>query len=404
LGWNSSLFSGQIIHNLRFAITVKFTSTHNNESWNLTTVYGPCQGTERDDFVNWLNDLQIQDDENWMLIGDFNFYRSLTDRNRPGGDINDVFIFNEIISHLGLQEIPLKGRKYTWSNMQQETLLEQIDWYFTSTNWISQYPNTLLLPLSKSTSDHIPCMVQIDTMIPKANVFRFENFWVDQPDFMNLVKSTRNSEIRATNSVTKVTAKLKMLRKVLKKWSKGISKINNLIQQCNEVLSVLDKLEEQRTLFIRESNFRTILKKHILSLLKFKQEYWRKRYTIRWTKFGVENTKFFHAAATERYRQNTITSLETQDGRILYDHFQKAALLLENFKARMGHSTNPQMQYNINDLVIDHEGLEQIVAPFSKEEIDNVVKHMPVDKAPGPDGFNGMFFKKCWHIIKEDIY
>jgi hypothetical protein len=29
---------------------------------------------------------------------------------------------------------------------------------------------------------------------------------------------------------------------------------------------------------------------------------------------------------------------------------------------------------------------------------------MPTDKAPGPDGFNGMFFKKCWHIIKEDIY
>jgi len=29
---------------------------------------------------------------------------------------------------------------------------------------------------------------------------------------------------------------------------------------------------------------------------------------------------------------------------------------------------------------------------------------MPVDKAPGPDGFNGMFLKKCWHIIKEDVY
>lgn len=29
---------------------------------------------------------------------------------------------------------------------------------------------------------------------------------------------------------------------------------------------------------------------------------------------------------------------------------------------------------------------------------------MPVDRAPGPDGFNGHFLKTCWHIMKEDIY
>lgn len=29
---------------------------------------------------------------------------------------------------------------------------------------------------------------------------------------------------------------------------------------------------------------------------------------------------------------------------------------------------------------------------------------MPADKAPGPDGFNGVFLKKCWSLIKEDIY
>jgi hypothetical protein len=29
---------------------------------------------------------------------------------------------------------------------------------------------------------------------------------------------------------------------------------------------------------------------------------------------------------------------------------------------------------------------------------------MPPDKAPVPDGFNGTFLKKCWHITKEDIY
>ncbi|XP_037427272.1 uncharacterized protein LOC119292583 [Triticum dicoccoides] len=29
---------------------------------------------------------------------------------------------------------------------------------------------------------------------------------------------------------------------------------------------------------------------------------------------------------------------------------------------------------------------------------------MPTDRAPGPDGFSGIFIKKCWHIIKNDFY
>jgi hypothetical protein len=39
-----------------------------------------------------------------------------------------------------------------------------------------------------------------------------------------------------------------------------------------------------------------------------------------------------------------------------------------------------------------------------KGDIDNVIKGMPLDKSLGPNGFNGLFLKKCWHIIKEDIY
>jgi hypothetical protein len=43
--------------------------------------------------------------------------------------MNDMFIFNEIIDHLGLLELPIKGRSYTWSNMQCDPLLEQLDWF-----------------------------------------------------------------------------------------------------------------------------------------------------------------------------------------------------------------------------------------------------------------------------------
>jgi hypothetical protein len=48
--------------------------------------------------------------------------------------------------------------------------------------------------------------------------------------------------------------------------------------------------------------------------------------------------------------------------------------------------------------------LEQLAAPFTNDEIDKVVTSMPNDKAPGPDGFTGLFLKSCWHIIKYDFY
>jgi DNA repair ATPase RecN len=230
----------------------------------LTTVYGPCQGPDRDEFVQWLNNLHFEEDDNWMIMGDFNFYRSLSDRNKSGGNMNDIMIFNEIISNLGLLEIPLKGRKFTWSNMQDEPLLEQIDWVFTSVNWIFEFPNTLLLPMARPTSDHIPCKIQIGTSIPKAQVFRFENFWVDHPGFFDLVKSVWATEVNAPNSASRISAKFKLLRAALKKWGKKLSNLNNLLKNCNNTLEVLDALEEQRTLFIQEYNFRAILKAHIL--------------------------------------------------------------------------------------------------------------------------------------------
>jgi hypothetical protein len=47
----------------------------------------------------------------------------------------------------------------------------------------------MVLPLVNTASDHVPCVVHIDTIIPKANIFIFEFFWVEQPSFMECVKS-----------------------------------------------------------------------------------------------------------------------------------------------------------------------------------------------------------------------
>ncbi|XP_073367674.1 uncharacterized protein [Aegilops tauschii subsp. strangulata] len=62
------------------------------------------------------------------------------------------------------------------------------------------------------------------------------------------------------------------------------------------------------------------------------------------------------------------------------------------------------MGFDLSSLIVPFVGLDILTKPFEKEEMDMIVKHMPVDKAPGPDGFNGLFFKRCWHIISQDFY
>ena len=47
--------------------------------------------------------------------------------------------------------------------------------------------------------------------------------------------------------------------------------------------------------------------------------------------------------------------------------------------------------------------LHELDNAITEEEVKSVVFSLPQDKAPGPDGFSGAFFKACWSIIKADI-
>jgi hypothetical protein len=198
--WQSSMFSGMVMHCTSFALSVYFTSVHNAQSLTIVNIYGPCDGENREVFIKWLFDLNIPDDEEWLIMGDFNFIRSPSNRNKAGGNINDMLIFNDFIREQHLTEIPIKGRKFTWSNMQDNPLLEQLDWFFTSMHWTLSYPATVVLPQGKPTSDHIPLLVSIQSSIPSSKIFRFENFWIAHPGFLEVVPKTWDKPTHKTSS------------------------------------------------------------------------------------------------------------------------------------------------------------------------------------------------------------
>ena len=59
--------------------------------------------------------------------------------------------------------------------------------------------------------------------------------------------------------------------------------------------------------------------------------------------------------------------------------------------------------FNWEELNLESHDLQELDSPFSEEEVIEAINSMPSDKAPGPDGFTGLFFKKCWGIIKHDL-
>ena len=86
------------------------------------------------------------------------------------------------------------------------------------------------------------------------------------------------------------------------------------------------------------------------------------------------------------------------------DHIAKEAILFDTYKDRLG-SYNPQpMKFNLSQMLRQEVDFYSLITPFTHAEIDAVVKEIPPDRAPGPDGFNGALIKACWPISKHDIY
>ena len=201
------------------------------------------------------------------------------------------------------------------------------------------------------TSDHVPCVVNIATNIPKGKNFRFENYWMEHEVFMDVVRHGWSIPTQQSDVAKVISAKFKNLRRVLKAWQVQLSSLKGNIENVKLVLWLIQLVEFHRDLTIEEWNFKHILEDKLLSLLRQQRIYWKQRGTIKWVKFGDEGTKFFHANATLRSRRNLITTLHDNAGIPKSSHSEKANILWEAFKDRLSTTEFQGMHLNLDDLL-----------------------------------------------------
>jgi hypothetical protein len=53
--------------------------------------------------------------------------------------------------------------------------------------------------------------------------------------------------------------------------------------------------------------------------------------------------------------------------------------------------------------VVSPDMNEELLKPFTREEVRRALFQMSPSKAPGPDGMTALFFQKFWHIVGMDV-
>jgi hypothetical protein len=127
---------------------------------------------------------------------------------------------------------------------------------------------------------------------------------------------------------------------------------------------------------------------------------WKQRGKFRAIKEGDENSRFFHARASQRLRRNSIRVLDV-GGVVVATHDAKAAALYSFYNNLLGRRTEIAWDFDIDALYrgcprIDGDGL---VGPFSAHEIAEAVNSLDRSSAPGPDGLGPGFYRAAWSSV-----
>jgi hypothetical protein len=75
--------------------------------------------------------------------------------------------------------------------------------------------------------------------MPKAQIFRFGNFWLEHGQFNEVFQNSWNLPSHKTNPAQIISAKLKRSRKVLKDWQNNLPRLAKTIDNTKLVIQFI---------------------------------------------------------------------------------------------------------------------------------------------------------------------
>jgi hypothetical protein len=88
--------------------------------------------------------------------------------------------------------------------------------------------------------------------------------------------------------------------------------------------------------------------------------------------------------------------------RMITKQEEKKEAVWDFYNSLLGHAQQRGLTLDLQNFhrpIADLSDLDQIIT----EEVWRAIIAMPSDKAPGPDGYTGRFYKAAWQVIKADF-
>lgn len=109
------------------SISVLLLQASSGKEFVITNVYGSSRDEGKLEFIRETRKLANNISNPWIIIGDFNLVRWLVDRTGDMRGFGLMSEFNDLIGELQLIDVPIKNRKFTWSNKRPAPTMSKLD-------------------------------------------------------------------------------------------------------------------------------------------------------------------------------------------------------------------------------------------------------------------------------------
>ncbi|XVF08367.1 hypothetical protein REPUB_Repub06bG0220500 [Reevesia pubescens] len=167
----------------------------------------------------------------FVVVGDFNVTRYPSERRFCITDSTGMSDFNELIASCNLTEIPMNGKSFTWYGRNKKR--SKLDRFFIEEELGSVFPNLVVKAMKKTLSDHIPLVLQWQSVNWGPKPFRFYNWWMNTTGYEELVKNALKGKV--STEAGKIWKKVDTIEEELDNLLM-ISEANDADESWNEVV------------------------------------------------------------------------------------------------------------------------------------------------------------------------